>query len=193
MKENKVCSISHLKGIIPYNQIGKIKEAPSGVQEQEKWTIGFFSGVELKALIEELDQVNSANLLFELWSLFFFCSNWERKLMVTLNDRLTDRPTGRIGCDLPFWRLEIRRQRLAISKHSILLYFPTTTDKISRWILVCNLWQFCFAIQLIIIIIQEINDYQLDQVNNALWLKGWHFKKSYQKMFNFENWFLCQF
>ena len=47
-------SISHLKGIIPYNQIGKIKEAPSGVQEQEKWTIGFFSGVELKALIEEL-------------------------------------------------------------------------------------------------------------------------------------------
>ena len=66
MKENKVCSISDLKGIILYNQIGKIKEAPSGVQKQEKWTIGFFSGVELKALIEELDQVNSANLLFEL-------------------------------------------------------------------------------------------------------------------------------
>ena len=29
--------------------------------------------------------------------------------------------------------------------------------------------------------------------NIALWHKGWHFKKSYQKMFNFENWFLCQF
>ena len=28
----------------------------------------------------------------------------------------------------------------------------------------------------------------------ALWHKGWHFlKKSYQKMFNFKNWFLCQF
>ena len=27
----------------------------------------------------------------------------------------------------------------------------------------------------------------------ALCSKGWHLKKSYHEMFNFENWFLCQF
>ena len=37
----------------------------------------------------------------------------------------------------------------------------------------------------------EDSDWQI--LNIALWHKGWHFKKSYQKMFNFENWFLCEF
>ena len=31
-------------------------------------------------------------------------------------------------------------------------------------------------------------------ISNALCSKGWHLKKkSYHEMFNFENWFLCQF
>ena len=50
--------------------------------------------------VKRLDQVNSANLLFEFWSLFFsvlISYREEGKLMVTLTNRpTTDQPTWRI-------------------------------------------------------------------------------------------------